>query len=537
MMRPMSARGSRVVVACILLIGCGGGVDNGGDGGGIDATTEDAAVGGGDAGTADGGGAAMDAGVDASIADAGPDASAAMDAGPDAGRDGGPPITCPAFMSPAVDWSLPKASAMGLFPAVETLDCPSSSSPRYTLLDMDGDGLDDLVVTSSCGGGGELGVTHWDVYLNTGSGFAGAPTTWTLPTSGYIGGFHELASTTCPTTAVRYHTLDLDGDQRPDLVVTGACAGVSDVGNTHWVVHWNNGSGFDTSGFDFPLPTGYTGGFHDIEAATCTPKIYTLLDTDGDRDPDLVVTALCDGTSNGVGTARWLVHTNAGNAFAGSSVDFTLPSGYPVTSFQKRESQSCPSGTSPRFVTTDLDGDRVPDLVVTSLCSGGMIGRAYWAVHLGTAAGFDSTATMWTLPSYTPGAFTTFETPPACTPAAQPRYVVRDIDGDDAPDLIVTGLCSGGSTLGRWYWYVHINTGTGFGDALSWALPPDYPGSDFTDSSTVSCAGRSSPRYDVRDMNGDGILDFVATSLCSGEAPLGRTEWAVHLGCVADSPF
>ncbi len=551
----MRARGLRVVSACILLMGCSEATSNGGDGGGADGATRDAGVpfdngGGADAGSGDAGmdGGASDAGVDASASDAGIDdagaGDAAMDAdgGADASSDAGPTLdggsaSCPAFQSPPLEWPLPSASTMARFPDVTTLDCPSSSAPRFTLLDLDGDDLDDLVLTSACGGAGELGQSRWDVYLNTGSGFASAPIHWTLPTAGYPDGFHHVESTTC-ADSLRYRTFDIDGDRRPDLVVTSACTGTSSVGDTHWVVHLNDGSGFATSGTSFALPTGYTGGFPDVAASTCTfdaPR-YALLDVDGDLDPDLVVTSLCDGSAM-VGHTRWLVHENDGSRFAMAATDFALPSGYRAASFTRLAGETCPFGDSPRFGTTDLDGDRVPDLVVTSLCSGGPIGRMRWAVHLGGAGGFDDSATAWSLPSYAPGAFLTPEGPASCTPAAQPRYVLRDADGDGMLDLIVTGLCSGAGPLGRSEWAVHVNTGTGFGAALSWALPPDYPGTDLGDVHTVSCATTGGPRYDVRDLDGDGIMDLVATSRCSGAGPLGADYWYLHRGCIADAPL
>lgn len=557
---------------CALLAGCGEGVggdlDAGGDAGALDAaapadggardagsggdaaiapdaSTSDASTGDtatpdaatGDAATGDastGDAATPDAATadaatpDASTADAGAasDAGTAMDSGADAGT----PSMCPAFASPGADFGLPKGGG-DPFLTTRTTTCSSGSSPRYSLLDLDGDGLLDLVITGTCSAGGEPGLTHWLLHRNTGAGFA-SPVAWPLP-SGYAGGFPDTETIGC-TTAVarRFGTFDLDGDARPDLVITSECTGTGAVGLAHWIVHLNTGTGFASAATTFALPT-YAGRFDETNETSCSgaePR-HALLDVDGDLDPDLVLTSFCD-ESMLVGRTRWLVHLNDGTRFAASSVDYALPSGFTGLAFPQTQRESCPAAGSPRYAVTDLDGDRIPDLVITSLCSGGPIGVGRWDVHRGSPTGFASAATSWPLPSYPGGAFLTLEGPATCGAGGQPRYRLRDADGDDAPDLIVTGLCSGTGSLGRTEWAVHLGTGAGFGAALAWALPPDYLGSPLSNTETVSCSSGSSPRYETLDLDGDGVMDFVATSLCSGSGMLGRTHWSLHAGCV-----
>ena len=500
----------------------GGGEDGGGgheDGGGDH-----------DAGASMDGGPSMDAAMPAG--DAGPSDGGA-DAGTDGGSDAGTTPTCPAFTSPPLTWGLPPAGTAATFTTTDTIACPGgSSSPRFSLIDLSGDGRDDLVVTGSCSGTGTgVGFSRWELYLNTGAGFATSPASWPLP-SGYALGFHDLETTGCSGSSPRWRIFDIDGDERPDLVIPRRCDGTGMVGTTHWLVHRNNGAGFDDAASMFTLPA-YGGGIPDVEGRTCVgaSQRWTLLDVDGDGDPDLVVTHLCV-SPGGVGTTRWLVHRNDGTRFASAATDFTLPSGYRAASFVVADSESCPLGDSPRFATTDLDGDRLPDLVVTSLCSGGAIGRMHWAVHRGAPGGFTATPTSWTLPSYTPGNFLTLEGLASCGVPSQPYYRLVDADGDAMPELVILGVCDGSGTIGRADWRVHPNTGAAFGAALSWALPSDYPGALLADTSNVVCPSGGTPRYEVRDLDGDGAMDFITTSVCGGSAGVGTTHWDVHTGCM-----
>jgi hypothetical protein len=92
-----------------------------------------------------------------------------------------------------------------------------------------------MVFTFDCDYTATVGADHWQVYLNTGAGFAAAPTSWPLPTGSVLSYRYGIADKTCPV----YATTDFTGDGRPDLVFAYDCAAGSAVGVSEWLVYPN----------------------------------------------------------------------------------------------------------------------------------------------------------------------------------------------------------------------------------------------------------------------------------------------------------
>jgi hypothetical protein len=304
---------------------------------------------------------------------------------------------------------------------------------------MNGDRMPDLVVTDECGSTSTVGMGHWLVYLNTGSGFASTGLTWTLPAGTYTSGLAHVDNCN------NYGTVDMNGDQKPDLVVTDECGSTSTVGASHWLVHLNTGSGFASPGVMWTLPAG---GFSRLAYGEGCSR-YGTVDMNGDQKPDLVATMVC-GSGSGVGTSFWQVYLNTGSAFATSPLMWTLPPG----GFDYGLAYGGTCGTR-HYGTVDMNGDQRPDLVVTSECGtgNGSVGVIYWHMYQNTGSAFSTSPVMWTLPA---GGFE-YGLAYGSTCGTR-RYGTADINGDQRPDLVVTSDCVSGTSVGRDRWLVHLNT-------------------------------------------------------------------------------
>jgi hypothetical protein len=183
---------------------------------------------------------------------------------------------------------------------VGQLDEPARTTTygTYTTFDLTGDRKPDLVFTYGTYPD-NVGITHWLVFPNTGSGF-GAAEMWPIPTN--VGQLDEPART---TTYGTYTTFDLTGDRKPDLVFTNGTY-PDNVGITHWLVFPNTGSGFGAAQM-WPIPGGV--GQLDEPARTTTYGAYTTFDLDGDHKPDLVFTS--GPYSDRVGITHWALFASS----------------------------------------------------------------------------------------------------------------------------------------------------------------------------------------------------------------------------------
>ncbi|MCB9779397.1 MAG: VCBS repeat-containing protein [Alphaproteobacteria bacterium] len=228
------------------------------------------------------------------------------------------------------------------------------------------------------------------------------------------------------------------------------------------------GDGFAGSADAWSLPADYGASdytpFYTTSraSASCSGDYpaFVTMDIDGDGFLDLVVTNRCDDATTG--DTRWLVHRGGASGFAETADDWSLPAAYGDSDYTpfyttSRASASC-SGDYPAFVTMDIDGDGVLDLVVTNRCDDATTGDTRWLVHRGGASGFAETADAWSLPAdyggsdYTPF-YTTARASASCS-GDYPAFVTMDIDGDSVLDLVVTNRCDD-ATTGDTRWLVH----------------------------------------------------------------------------------
>lgn len=358
----------------------------------------------------------------------------------------------------------------------------------------------------------------------TGCGFPATPTPFALPIIPGLplGSFTKITgNATCANgRPFTYELRDMDGDQQPDLFARTACDDTT-IGTLAWRVYKNTGAGFtnEPTRFTFPLP----------RLPECAKT--ELIDVDGDLKPDLVTTSLCTDAS--VGTSRWLVNRNNGAGFDPIS-SFPLPEGVPVGSFAalSADAPTCPAGR-PAFKAFDIDGDRKIDLVVTGACNDTKVGTSEWRVYRGTGTGFTATPASFALPTTPTPALLMYSSPTSAKAAcdASPfsrTYQLIDLDGDFAPEMVVTTLCND-VNVGTTRWLVHKNLLTGFAPAPTSVDLPFVPGvrGVFATLQGDPACDASKPGFETLDMTGDFHRDLLVTRSCI-DGTSGVTRWLLY---------
>ncbi|MBX2801689.1 MAG: hypothetical protein KTR31_28685 [Myxococcales bacterium] len=495
--------------------------------------------------------AATDADTDA---DSDADADADADADSDADTDVVPWTPHARFEPTPLTWEVTGADVGDN--GVYTTAAGRYDDGFWTTMDLDGDGLPDLVFTSPADDSlarpfDPDGSPYWKVYANTGAGFSSTPLEWSVPSA-------DVGDNGVYTTAAgRYDdgfwtTMDLDGDDLPDLVFTSpadpSLARPFDPdGSPFWKVYANTGAGFASTPVQWSVPGADVGdnGVYTTAAGRYDDGFWTTMDLDGDDLPDLVFTSPADPSLarpfDPDGSPFWKVYANTGTGFASTPVQWSVPgadvgdNGVYTTAAGRYDDGF--------WTTMDLTGDGLADLVFTSPADDSLAqpfdpdGSPYWKVYESTGAGFASTPLQWPVPSVDVGDNGVYTT-------AAGRYddgfwTTMDLDGGGLPDLVFTSpadpsLARPFDPDGAPFWKVYTNTGTGFsGTPVQWSVPS----ADLGDNGLYTTAAG---RYDdgfwtTMDLDGDGGPDLVFTSpadpsLAQPFDPKGAPFWKVYLG-------
>lgn len=398
--------------------------------------------------------------------------------------------------------------------------------------------------------------------------------------------------------AVGYHfwtTTDLDGDGYPDLIATAEAveheydpvwgrAFGHEEGNPHWLVYRGSENGFPAEPLDWSLPDGgeYLGGFNDLQgdhglgAEDFGYDNWTTLDINGDGRLDIVVTAKSVPAEwgsapdilvvGGLDNPRWDVYLGQDDGFSSSPVEWRLPvGGNEQQGFHDLWGVPGIGGQGVGFnhwETTDLDGDGLPDLVVTAVRVAdetdsrwnqafGYPEDPHWQVYRGTANGFATEATAWRLPTGgpTPTGYERLGGFPAALEASagDPQWTTTDIDGDGVLDLVLTGEFAVDGEDGQVrvfgydedpHWRVYRGEADGF--ATEWTRW-NVPAGGTPDRGFHGREDRFfGADWSTFDISGDGVLDLVvpAEAISEGEDAGTATVfgfdaapyWRVYLG-------
>lgn len=268
---------------------------------------------------------------------------------------------------PGVSWNAPFTYVRR---DAEITDPVYGNADTWTLqdtVDVNADGLPDLVVAP---GGTGSPPFDWDVYLNTGSGFATARLPYFKAPSQYI----ASRGGNSPDFAVTQQILDLDGDglldfliQRDDTVPKQCQTDPDGDGNLEEYnlcldVYRGTGQGFSSVPQTYPLPT-WDGAFGAAIQATLGGEVWSdLFDVSGDGLPDLITLGQ-DG--------EWFVFLNSG----GELQSWGTPIVWPGLSGPMRRHISSDGVTDDNLDMIDLNGDGMLDQV-------GSVNGGQWTIQV-----------------------------------------------------------------------------------------------------------------------------------------------------------
>lgn len=338
------------------------------------------------------------------------------------------------------------------------------------------------------------------------TGLSPAPESYALPPARCAARFDALAS----SSKVSYALLDLSGDQAGDLVVTSDQCD-SSVGQDHWDVYVAGADGFAQAPTRFAVPAPRCTTSFDALGDVGGKVSFSLLDMDGDRFVDLVVTR--DDCDAAVGVDHWDVYRGSPSGFAAKPKAFSVPAPRCQSPFD----QLAGSGAVV-FSVMNLDGDKVPDLVVARDGCEASVGTTRWDVYKGTSSGFAPKPTTFDLPAARCArAFDSFASVDSML-----SWSLLDLDADARADLVVTDdACE--AAIGSERWDVYEQTDSGFAPSpRAFALPAPRCNVEY-----VRTADTGSVKYVLSTFDCDERPDLLVTSDACDET-VGATHWDVY---------
>jgi hypothetical protein len=324
----------------------------------------------------------------------------------------------------------------GTFQAPVCYDSGGPNAVSVAIGDLNGDGHPDLAVANVCQSSVNCNNGGVSVLFGNGDGTFQAAVSY--GSGGYFGSSVAIA--------------DLNGDGRPDLVVTSVCPIGGCTGPGVVSVLLGNGDGT----FQAAIPYS-PGGFSTVSVV--------VSDVNGDGMPDLVVANECLSScpnGSGIGGVSVLLGNGDGS--------FQAPLSYATALYDASS-----------VGVADVNGDGKPDLVVANRYQDSDLNAGGVSVLLGNGDGtFQAAAT------YSSGA------------GAAESVAIADVNGDGKPDLAVVNCSKASNCSG--YGAVSVLVGNGDGT--------------FQAPARFRSGGKTATSAAVADVNGDGRADLLVASLC-----------------------
>ena len=403
---------------------------------------------------------------------------------------------------------------------VVTIDYRDSSGTNASsFIDINGDGLLDIVRWDSTRKNGEIGQYSGNqVYINTGSKFELDPS-FLLPADSSTG--QVLALDFVSQNGGQYYgnyIRDINGDGLPDVVrwISGKPNGYSAVayGNQVFI---NSGHGFNLDS-SFTFPTDIQGNVLVLDHTNANLWGNSFMDINGDGMPDIVRWSA--GQPNGYSTSLFgnQVFLNTGHGF-NLAQNFLLPTdtvnnGVLVLDHNETSSQYNYGISGNSF--KDINGDGLPDIVrwtagqkngYKSPSPQNLSGNQVF-INTGTGFYLDSN---FLLPTDSSGAVLSLESSYWDT-WGDHNYgnSFMDINGDGLPDIVRWSAGQPNGLSSMYYGnQVFLNNGRGFTLDSNFLFPADSSGKVFTLNNISAVNFASSYENSFQDINGDGLPDIV----------------------------
>jgi len=325
----------------------------------------------------------------------------------------------------------------------------------------------------------------------------------------------------------------MDGDLRPDWLVTSTCNDVS-VGSSQWLYYANGPKGFAQAATPFALPAGApTGAFTSTSRAqkNCAGNLpaFAFVDLTGDLVPDIVMPDVCDDSS--IGATAWRIYPGTKSGVMPAAARFALPTATSFTLTWLYGALACTSGSVPSFGLADMNGDAKLDLVVTQSCADVNVGTTHWLVYPNSGSAFAASAAAFTLPTLLGAPTNPFpafaETSSCGAGKTQPSYTLVDANGDLRLDLLLTQDCADPAT-GQSYFKLFAGDGARFASTPQDLTLPTQLGSRGAGvglASAKSCTTPVHPAFE--SMYFPRMFALVVTSDCN-DVTVGQSRWMVY---------